>query len=340
MDNMKKILKKMPKIIQKSFKKSNTHDILLEQANRIVISDNSRYLNNRVFYKNLKWCMDILELNYNVSKSLGWIRPSYSRKPDIMIRSVLTLFSFHFYHGENKDNYFGGLGKGKTAMCKFIFFGKKALKYRDKGKRKKCMKYLSFACHYLADMSEPHHVTHNIAKPGEFIMSIFNKFDIKKIGKGQFSNHSRFENLAQGWLKGDDDIKEILGEENKNEKIILSGVPTYGELFSYILKDEGEAVFKEDERHKVLDVYYKNIDLDFDDYCRYLGDESAEYAKDFVEDTREDYSREQALAAIRTLNMAEIQLARFLYYFCNYNVKEGKFIDPSLKFYNVSLSAS
>lgn len=338
MNNMKKILKKMPKIIQKSFKKSSTHDILLEQANRIVINDNSLYLNNRKFSNTLKWCMDILELNYNVSKSLGWLRPSYSRKPDIMIRSVLSLFSFHFYHGENKDNYFGRLGKGKTAMCKFIFFGKKALKYRDKGKRKKCMRYLSYSCHYLADMSEPHHVTHHIAKPGNLIMSILNKFDIKKIGKGEFSNHRKFENLAQVWLKGEEDITELLDKkEDENQKILLSGVPTNGELFSYILKDEGETITKEDERNKVLDVYYKNIDLDFEEYCKYLGDESAEYAKEFIYDTFEDYSREQALAAIKTLNMAEIQLARFLYYFCNYNVEEGKFINPSLRFYKVSL---
>ena len=89
MDNMKKILKKMPKVMKKSFKKSNTHDVLLEQANRMVINDNNLYLNNKWFSKSLKWCMDILELNYNVSKSLGWIRPSYSRKPDIMLRSVV-----------------------------------------------------------------------------------------------------------------------------------------------------------------------------------------------------------------------------------------------------------
>ena len=180
MDNMKKILKKMPKVMKKSFKKSNTHDVLLEQANRMVINDNNLYLNNKWFSKSLKWCMDILELNYNVSKSLGWIRPSYSRKPDIMLRSVVTLFSFHFYHGEDKDNYFGRIGKGKTAMCKFIFFGRKALKYRDKGKRRKCMKYLSYSCHYLADMSEPHHVTHHIASPNEKIMNVLKRFDINK----------------------------------------------------------------------------------------------------------------------------------------------------------------
>ncbi len=29
------------------------------------------------------------------------------------------------------------------------------------------MKYLSYSCHYLADMSEPHHVTHHIASPNE-----------------------------------------------------------------------------------------------------------------------------------------------------------------------------
>ena len=46
MDNMKKILKKMPKVMKKSFKKSNTHDVLLEQANRMVINDNNLYLNN------------------------------------------------------------------------------------------------------------------------------------------------------------------------------------------------------------------------------------------------------------------------------------------------------
>ena len=37
MDNMKKILKKMPKVMKKSFKKSNTHDVLLEQANRMPV---------------------------------------------------------------------------------------------------------------------------------------------------------------------------------------------------------------------------------------------------------------------------------------------------------------
>lgn len=52
-------------------------------------------------------------------------------------------------------------------QCVNLFFGRKALKYRDKGKRRKCMKYLSYSCHYLADMSEPHHVTHHIASPNE-----------------------------------------------------------------------------------------------------------------------------------------------------------------------------
>ncbi|ELC8386453.1 zinc dependent phospholipase C family protein [Clostridium perfringens] len=341
MDNMKKILKKMPKVMKKSFKKSNTHDVLLEQANRMVINDNNLYLNNKWFSKSLKWCMDILELNYNVSKSLGWIRPSYSRKPDIMIRSVVTLFSFHFYHGEDKDNYFGRIGKGKTAMCKFIFFGRKALKYRYKGKRRKCMKYLSYSCHYLADMSEPHHVTHHIASPNEKIMNVLKRFDINKIGKGNFSNHRRFENLAQAWIKGDEDITLLLDKnKDKDENILLKGVPTKGEIFSYILKDEGIKVFNEDNKKKVLDIYYKNSNLDFDDYCRYLGNESSEYAKELIHDAFKDDTREQALAAIRALNMAEIQLARFLYYFCNYNLKEERFVEPKLKLYNLSLGVS
>ena len=53
MDNMKKILKKMPKVMKKSLKKSNTHDVLLEQANRMVINDNNLYLNNKWFSKSL-----------------------------------------------------------------------------------------------------------------------------------------------------------------------------------------------------------------------------------------------------------------------------------------------
>lgn len=325
MDNMEKILRKMPKIMKKYFKKSNTHDILLEQANKIVINDNRLYLENSNFSKELNWCMDIFELNYNVSKSLGWIKPSYSRKPDIMLRSVLTLFSFHFYSGDEEDNYFGRIGKGKTAMCKFIFFGKKALEYREKGKRKKCMRYLSYACHYLADMSEPHHVTHHIASPNERIVKLLKRFDINKIGKGSFSNHSKFEKLAKAWLKGEEDISLLLDEEeDKKENILLSSIPTEGEIFAYIFKDE-ESVKNKGEKEKVLKIYYKNTNLKFEDYCRYLGNESSKYAKELIYGAFKDNTREQALAAIKALNMAEIQLARFLYYFCNYDLKQDCF---------------
>ena len=92
--------------------------------------------------------------------------------------------------------------------------------------------------------------------------------------------------------------------------------------------------------YSIIDIYYKNSNLDFDDYCRYLGNESSEYAKELIHDAFKDDTREQALAAIRALNMAEIQLARFLYYFCNYNLKEEKFVEPKLKLYNLSLGVS
>ena len=118
MDNMKKILKKMPKVMKKSFKKSNTHDVLLEQANRMVINDNNLYLNNKWFSKSLKWCMDILELNYNVSKSLGWIRPSYSRKPDIMLRSVAVSYTHLKYKIWRKDGSY--IGETEANLSTFI----------------------------------------------------------------------------------------------------------------------------------------------------------------------------------------------------------------------------
>ena len=66
----------------------------------------------------------------------------------------------------------------------------------------------------------------------------------------------------------------------------------------------------------------------------------SEYAKELIHDAFKDDTREQALAAIRALNMAEIQLARFLYYFCNYNLKEERFVEPKLKLYNLSLGVS
>lgn len=313
MSKINKIMKNFNKVLKKSSKKSNTHDILLHQANIMVHNDNRVYLKNLEFGKELTMYLDIFEMNYNVSKSFRWIRPSYSAKPDAKLLSAFTLFSHHFYNVSTNENYFNR--GGKTALCKFKFFTKKALEAKEQKNKQKCMRYISYACHYLADLNEPHHVSDKIAEPNKLISSLLKKLKIQGISKGVFSNHRKFEYLARSWLKGTKNIYDNLKPNSHKEVLLLTSMPTEGAAYNY-LSDKNKNY--ESKILKVYDIYNKNIDYDIDDYCEYLGVESAKYARRYINNTLIDYSHAQSIAAIRTLNMAEIQIAKFLYYFFTY----------------------
>lgn len=311
----------LDKILLKALVKSNTHDILLHRADILVVNDNRKYIKDSKFEKNIVWCLNLYDLTHNVSKSIKWIKPSYSRKPDVKISTFFRLFSEHFYNEDNKSNYFGR--EGNTALESFKFFANKALYYQKKGKQKRCMRYLSYACHFLADMNEPHHVTNNIHKPTNFIGKIIDFANIEGIGQGIFSNHSDFEKIVRNWLKDEEKSSKIISKYTKGESLLLSSVLDSKEIYNYIVGKRSTEEEVKDKAMMVKEIYNKNLNLDIDEYCTYIARESAMYAREFIEDTRENNSKEQMIAAVRTLNMAQVQLARFMYYFCDYIEREN-----------------
>ncbi|MGL5615139.1 MAG: phospholipase C [Sarcina sp.] len=309
------IQENLDKILNKAVLKSNTHDILLHRANIIVVNDNRKYLKNKEFEKTLVWCLSLYDLTHNVSKSIKWVRPSYSRKPDVRISTFFRLFSEHFYNEENNSNYFGK--EGKNALCRFKFFSNKALMYYKKGKKRKCMRNLSYACHFLADMNEPHHVTNNIDKPNNFLGEIIDFANIEGIGEGIFSNHSVFEKIVRKWLKDQNKSSKMISKYAKGESFLLDSVLDSNEIYNYIIgKKNLEKEENKDKVSMINQIYNKNLDLPLEEYCDYIAIESARYAREFIEDTRVNNSKEQIIAAVRTLNMAQVQLSRFIYYFC------------------------
>lgn len=311
----------LDKVLNKALVKANTHDILLHRADILVVNDNRKYIKDEEFEKNIVWCLSLYDLTHNVSKSIKWLRPSYSRKPDVRISTFFRLFSEHFYNEDNKKNYFGR--EGNTALDSFTFAARKALMYKKKGKQKRCMRYLSYACHFLADLNEPHHVTNNIHKPSNFIGKIIDFANIEGIGQGIFSNHSDFEKMVRNWLKDEDKSAKTISKYTNGESLLLNSVLDSNEIYNHIIgkkNNEKDEIY--DKATMVEMIYKKNIDLELEEYCAYIASESATYARKFIEETRVNNSKEQMIAAVRTLNMAQVQLARFMYYFCNYINKE------------------
>ncbi|MGL4453077.1 MAG: zinc dependent phospholipase C family protein [Sarcina sp.] len=301
-------------ILLKSLKRAETHDVILYQAYHIAITDNNAFLRNSKFDKNINWYIDLVEFHDDVSKSIKRIRPSYSKMPDRSFASTVYLFADHFYNYETGANYLGH--KAFTAMSRFKKNAKKALKYKRKGKRKKAMEALLYACHFLADMNQPHHVGNQIDRRGKVVHFLNTKLNMKGIKQGVFSAHSEYEGLVKRWIKDRDRINLFLGEDSK-EEFLLDSLLTSNAVYEYLIGEDFEKLNIKSEKEKVDYLYNKNRQMPLTDYCEYIGRESAKYAVQFVDDCNKHGSKEQVLATVRALNMTEIQVARFLYYFCN-----------------------
>ena len=302
------------KILVKALKRAETHDVILYQSYHIALMDNAKYLSDSEFDKNINWYIDLVEFHDDVSKSIKRVRPSYSKMPDRSLISTAYLFADHFYNYETGANYLGN--KTFTAMWRFKQNAKKALRYKRRGKRKKAMQALCCACHFLADMNQPHHVGNQIDRRGKLVSFIEKKLKLNGIVHGVFSNHSEFEGLVKRWIKNRDRIKLLLGEDSK-EVFLLDSVPTSGASYDYLMEENGEEFYGKSDKEKIEYLYNKNKDLTLDEFCQYIGRESAKYAVQFVDDANKHGSKEQVIATVKALNMTEIQLARFLYYFCN-----------------------
>lgn len=301
-------------ILKEALKRAETHDVLFYQAYHISTMDNKRYLKSSRFEKNINWYIDLVEFHNDVSKSIKRIRPSYSKMPDRSLFSTFYLFADHFYNYETQANYLGH--KMFTAMSRFKKNARKALIYKRLGRRKKAMKALCYACHFLADMNQPHHVGNQIDRKGKIINFIVDKFDLDGIGQGKFSNHGYYEMKVKRWIKNRERIDTVLGKDSE-EKFLLDNIPLVGETYEYLVSNEIEKVKDLNDEEKINFLYKKNRHLTLYDYCEYIGRESANYATGFLDDIKKDGSENQVVATVRLLNMTEVQLARFLYYFAN-----------------------
>lgn len=305
---------KLTEILEEALKRAETHDVLLYQAYHISFNDNKKYLKNLEFQSNINWYVDLVEFHDDISRSIKRVRPSYSKKPDRSFMSTAYLFADHFYNYETEANFLGS--KIFTAMLRFKLAARKALVAKRHGKRKKAMKHLCCACHFLADMNQPHHVSNKIDRRGTFTKFLINKAKLDGIKYGEFSGHGKFEALVKSWIKDRKKIDEFLGKDSK-EEFLLDTIPTRGEAYEYLIQEEFNKVKDMSEEEKISYIYNKNKKLSLDNFCTYIGRESAKYGAKYIEATEMNDTKEQIIATIRTLNMAQIQMARFLYYFCN-----------------------
>ncbi|MGL4989865.1 MAG: zinc dependent phospholipase C family protein [Sarcina sp.] len=303
-------------ILLEALKRAETHDVIFYQAYHISLMDNSMYLKNSRFEESINWYVDLVEFHDDISKSIKRIRPSYSKMPDRSFMSTLYLFADHFYNYETEKNYLRN--KRFTAMSRFKKSAKRALRYKRRGKRLKAMESLCYACHFLADMNEPHHVGNQIDRRGKMINFLVKVFNLDGIRDGVFSNHGSYEAKVKKWIKNRDQIDKFLGKDSK-ETFLLDNVPIEGEIYDYLISSdlEKQKLKSALEKEKVKFLYNKNRHLTLDEYCEYIGRESAKYAVELVEDTKIEESKEQISATIKALNMTQVQLARFLYYFVN-----------------------
>ncbi|WP_066874147.1 zinc dependent phospholipase C family protein [Clostridium mediterraneense] len=310
----KRVDERLTAILEESLKRADTHDVLFYQAYHIAFNDNKKFLKNLEFERNINWYVDLVVFHDDISRSIKRLKPSYSKKPDRSFLSTLYIFGDHFYNAKTEANYFGN--KKFTAMFRFKKRVHRALKAQKRGDRKRAMIHLCYACHFLADMNEPHHVSNQIDKKGPLVKFLVKYFNINGIKEGKFSNHGAFECRVKCWIKDGNKIKEFFGED-MDESFLLDTMPLDNENFNYLVRNDNLDVENMSELEKIQYIYTKNNDLSLDDYCEYIGRESASYATTYVEDCNKNDTQEQMIGAIRTLNMTQIQLARFLYYFCN-----------------------
>ncbi|MGL5821298.1 MAG: zinc dependent phospholipase C family protein [Sarcina sp.] len=301
-------------ILLESLKRAETHDVLMYQAYHIALTDNKEYLKSSKFEKNINWYIDLVEFHDDISKSIKRLRPSYSKMPDRSFVSTFYLFADHFYNYETKANYLGH--KRFTAMTRFKYNAKKALRYKRKGKRKKAMEALCYACHFLADMNQPHHVGNQIDRRGKLVNFLIKRLKMDGIGDGKFSNHGEYEGLVKRWIKNKDRIHLLLGEDS-TEVFWLDSIRLDNDAYKYLVGEKFDELKDADIKDKMSYLYKKKRQLPLDAYCEYIGNQSAKYAVRFLDDANKHGSREQLMATINALQMTQIQMARFLFYFCN-----------------------
>lgn len=291
---------------EKCNKQSTSHDILNFRSFMVAGYDNDYYLKNKKFEEEADILLNSFDLLDNLANSHKYLNPSISRMPDT--KKYDKFFKHHFYDSDTKMNYAGETKN--TALEIFKFHAINALKYKNeilKDKDKVLKRgfrslnsirlirkyYINFgaACHYLADLNEPHHASNNIADLGRFNKVVEARFPNKI---GVISNHSEFENYAFKCLKGNENIFEGLS------------YATYEKYKSLILNNMPEEKLK---------LYDKDNHLDFEEYCQMLGRESAVFAKSYIEKALSDNISEQKEAILETVQHTQIQLARFVYSF-------------------------
>ncbi len=80
----------------------------------------------------------------------------YSSYPDK--KESRNMFLWHFYNPTTKQNY---IGYGENALSRYKYYSEKAFNAlkREKKINEHIIKDLAYACHYLADLNEPHHTS-------------------------------------------------------------------------------------------------------------------------------------------------------------------------------------
>lgn len=117
-----------------------THKYIVENSLKILFSDNK--IPNNVYDMEKEKFIKLFV--------------KYSWYPDK--KESGNMFLWHFYNPVTKQNY---IGYGENALSRFKYYSEKAFDAfkREKIINEQIIKDLAYACHYLADLNEPHHTS-------------------------------------------------------------------------------------------------------------------------------------------------------------------------------------
>jgi hypothetical protein len=287
----------------------STHKFIDEQA--LVILNNDTKLS--IIAKDSKIRDRIKEL---LVFKTSFIK--YSTYPDEYENCGLTFIS-HFYDPDTKRNYAGDQKYTAINAFKYHALVAKAL-YLERGViTDEVVIELSKASHYLADMDEPHHAANYIARTplsNEQLLTMVKNYE-KSLPSFVVTKEEK------------EAFSATFGKYNNNENQFIGKVSNHNNFEMWTAKNEnsvdenGASQYqinstKDDILNKLLYIPYKSyLTGDFMEDLNRIGNDSAIFAKSTLQSALTNDEKAWKENISKTLPMAQIKVAEFLYTFLN-----------------------
>lgn len=242
-----------------------THKYIVENSLRRLFSDN-------------KISNNIIDMTKEAFTKLF---VKYSVYPDK--KEKRNMFLWHFYNPNTGQNY---IGYGENALSRFKYYSQKAFDAFKKEKKlsEPIIKDLAYACHYLADLNEPHHTSNLIGVSiggGLYLGILINNHTkhrkiheiAKKSNERLYRKNDQTKSLRQSQIR----------EDCKFTNFTFSTEILY--LFSNHMEFEAEILrmIKANKYHFNNEVHYNNDGKNFMNTITKIGEEFAKKSNAYSE---------------------------------------------------------